>query len=186
MKNTSTTKLDLVTHPVRLRIILALANVERTAQQIAATMTDVPSSSIYRHLQKLLDAGVVEVVAERPVRGAVEKTLRVVPEAAYIGAEDATQLQPDDHRRLFILFFTQLFQQFDQYLQRPDFDPMRDLVGFRTAALWATDAEWMAAIQQIGAVLQPLLANSEGDERKLRQFASVSLLAPNEPKEHTS
>lgn len=186
MKDTTPSKLDLVTHPVRLRIIMALANAERTPGQIAATMADVPTSSIYRHLQKLLDAGVVEVVAERQVRGAVEKTLRVVPAAAYIGPQDAKQLQPDDHRRLFILFFTQLFQQFDQYLQQPDFDPMRDLVGFRTAAVWVTDEEWIAAIQQIGAIFQPLLENSATGDRKLRHFASISLLAPEEPKEHSS
>jgi hypothetical protein len=52
--------------------------------------------------------------------------------------------------------------------------------------MWATDAEWMAAIQQIGAILQPLLENTADGDRKLRRFASVSLLAPEEPKEHSS
>ena len=116
MKTVATTKLDLVTHPVRLRILLALANAERTAQQIAATMADVPTSSIYRHLQKLLDAGVVEVVAEHQVRRTVEKTMLVVPELAYIELEAAQQLQPADHRPMLILFLTQLFQLFDEYV----------------------------------------------------------------------
>jgi DNA-binding transcriptional ArsR family regulator len=97
MKKAPETKLDLVTHPVRLRILMALAGVERTAQQIAATMSDIPTSSIYRHLQKLLDAGIVEVTAQRQIRGAVEKTLRIVREAAEIKQSDADQWSNPGH-----------------------------------------------------------------------------------------
>jgi DNA-binding transcriptional ArsR family regulator len=180
MKKAVKTKLDLVTHPVRLRILMALAGVERTAYQIAATMSDIPTSSIYRHLQKLLDAGIVEVTAERQVRGAVEKTLRIVSEAAEVEQSDAEQWSLDAQRRAFMVFFTQLFHEFDTYLQRPNLDPVRDLVGFRTGVFHASDEEWLAAIQAMNAVLLPLLENKPTTERKLRRFATVSLLAPDE------
>lgn len=35
---------------------------------------DVPPASLYRHVARLVDAGVLAVVAERRVRGAVERT----------------------------------------------------------------------------------------------------------------
>jgi DNA-binding transcriptional ArsR family regulator len=165
---------------------MALAGVERTAQQIAATMSDIPTSSIYRHLQKLLDAGIVEVTAQRQIRGAVEKTLRIVREAAEIKQSDADQWSLDDQRRAFMVFFTQLFHEFDAYLQQPDFDPMRDLVGFRTGVFHASDAEWLTAIQAMNAVLLPLLENKPTVDRKVRRFATVSLLAPDKHTENES
>ena len=42
---------DLLAHPVRLRIILALSqNEEMTAQQLGEALTDIPQATLYRHL----------------------------------------------------------------------------------------------------------------------------------------
>ncbi len=51
-------------------------------------LADVPAVSIYRHVARLTEAGVLQVVAERRVRATTERTyaLRVY----------AAQLQPDE------------------------------------------------------------------------------------------
>lgn len=182
----STTRLDLVTHPVRLRILLALAGSELTASGIAAALDDVPASSIYRHLQILLDAGLLEVAAERRVRGAIEKTLRIAADAASFGPDEAARMTPDEHRRAFLVLFTQLFHELDRYLQRPESDLARDLVGYRTSAFYATDAEWLAAIEAINGALRPLLDQPPAPGRTRRRLATVSLVAPAEPEEDRS
>jgi len=174
-KSTSGHKIDLITHPVRMRILMALQGAELTAQQIAALLTDVPASSIYRHVQKLVDAGLVEVVAERPVRGAVEKTLRVVTHGADLGPGEVQQMQLEDHRRALLGFFSQLYSEFDRYLQRPDADPAQDIVGYRAITVYATDEEWLAAIQAMNAALLPLLNQDKGEGRKRRRIASFTL-----------
>lgn len=175
--------LDLVTHPTRLRILLALAGAERTPQQIAAALPDVPASSIYRHLQLLLQHEIVEVIAERQVRGTIERTLRLKEGAASIGPDEARQMGPDDYRRAFLVFFTHLYAELDRYLQQGDVDPVRDIVGFRAVPFYATDAEWLAAIGAIGAALQPLAANGPAEGRRLRTLATVTLPAHDEPQE---
>lgn len=183
MTKSNKSKLDLITHPVRLRILMTLAGLERTPQQIAAALDDVPASSIYRHLQILLDAGVVEVVSERQVRGAVEKTLRVANGAADIGAEQAGTMSADMHRQAFLVFLTQLLHEFDRYTQQPEIDLARDLAGYRMAVLYASDDEWLAAITAMNAALLPLLKNTPGGDRKPRRIATISLPAPDEPEE---
>ncbi len=176
-------KLDLVTHPVRLRILLALAGAERTPQQIAAALPDVPPSSIYRHLQRLLRHGIVEVVAERQVRGTIERTLRLKEGVASIGPDETHQMGPDDYRRAFLIFLTHLFAEFDRYLHQDDIDPVRDVVGFRVVSCYATDQEWVATIRAIGALLRPLMADDPSGDRKRRALATVTLLTHDEPAE---
>ena len=67
---------DLLLHPVRLRIVQAFLG-DRGAHHHdapAAELPDVPAASLYRHVARLVDAGVLAVVAERRVRGALERT----------------------------------------------------------------------------------------------------------------
>lgn len=184
--NTAQSKLDLVTHPVRLRILLLLAGAQQTAGTIVAALNDVPASSVYRHLSILQEAGLIEVVAERRVRGAVEKTLRVAPGAAHLGGEELAQMRPDDHRRSFLIFFAQLFHEFDRYVQQPDIDFVRDMVGYRTGVFYATDDEWRAAISAINAVLLPLLNQPAGAGRTLRRLATITMPADDHRKDDRS
>lgn len=64
---------DLLLNPIRLRMIGAVACGKRTAGEIGEALPDVPAATLYRHLKKLADAGVLAVVATRPARGAVER-----------------------------------------------------------------------------------------------------------------
>jgi DNA-binding transcriptional ArsR family regulator len=181
MNGESGSKVDLMLHPVRLRILLALVGTEQTATAIARSLSDVPASSLYRHLQKLIAAGLVEVVAERQVRGAVEKTLRVATGAALLAPEESALLSADDHRQAALIFVTQLLYDFDRYLRRPGFDLLRDLAGLRMATLYATDEEWRAALTALNAALLPLLNNGPGAGRIARRLATISFPVPEEP-----
>lgn len=69
---------ELLLNPVRLRILQYMA-VHRTGvpREMAAYLTDVPLPSLYRHLGKLTEGGVLEVAGEKKVRGTVEKTFRL-------------------------------------------------------------------------------------------------------------
>lgn len=59
------TSVDLVLHPVRLRIVQAfLGNRELSTAQLAEELSDVPKSGLYRHLAVLADADVLSVVGK--------------------------------------------------------------------------------------------------------------------------
>ena len=93
---------DLLLHPVRLRIVKAfLGERALTTSQLAEELKDVPSGSLYRHVALLVKAGVLQVVAERRVRGAVERTYMLRLFAARIGPGEAGAMTAERHGQAF-------------------------------------------------------------------------------------
>ena len=72
-------KADIILHPVRLRILVALGGTKLTAQQLVRLLPDVPQTTLYRQLNLLTRHGVLEVAEERRVRGTVERVYRPAP-----------------------------------------------------------------------------------------------------------
>ena len=166
---------DLLLHPVRLRIVKAfLGDRALTTTQLAAELDDVPAGSIYRHVALLTKAGVLQVVAERRVRGAVERTYTLRLLAAQIQPGEAAAMTPDEHARAFMAYVAGLLADFDRYLAAgaPD---LRDGADYRVAAMWLTDAEHTDFLRDLRTVLQPRLANAPGKGRR-RRMAYLVLL----------
>jgi hypothetical protein len=167
---------DLLLHPVRLRIVKAFVGDRAlTTSQLRAELDDVPAASLYRHVARLVDAGVLSVVAERRVRGAVERTYVLRLMAAQVGIDEIEKMTPDDHRQMFITLVAGLLGDFDRYLARGKIDPLRDGVSFRTAGLWLTDSEFEDLAIDMARALQPRLANPPKPGRKLRLLTTVLL-----------
>ena len=167
---------DLLLHPVRLRIVKAFVGDRAlTTSQLRAELEDVPAASLYRHVARLVDAGVLSVVAERRVRGAVERTYVLRVMAAQVGIDEIEKMSPDDHRQMFISLVAGLLGDFDRYLARGKIDPLRDGVSFRTAGLWLTDGEFEDLAIELARALQPRLANPPKPGRKLRLLTTVLL-----------
>jgi Helix-turn-helix domain len=167
---------DLLLHPVRLRIVKAfLGDRALTTSQLRAELDDVPAASLYRQVARLVDAGVLSVVAERRVRGAVERTYVLRMVAAQVGIDELEKMTPDDHRQMFISLVAGLLGDFDHYLARGHVDPLRDGMMFRTAGLWLDEAEFNELALDLARVLQPRMANPPKPGRKLRLLTQVLL-----------
>jgi hypothetical protein len=167
---------DLLLHPVRLRIVQAfLGDRSLTTGELRDELPDVPSTSLYRHVARLVDAGVLSVVAERRVRGAVERTYVLRAAAARINPDEIAKMTPEEHRQTFLAFVAGLIGDFDRYLARGDVDPLRDGVSFNLAGMWLTDGELLELGRELYAVLQPRLANPPAPGRK-RQLLATALL----------
>ncbi len=168
---------DLLLHPVRLRIVQAfLGDRALTTSQLSAELSDVPAASLYRQVARLVDAGVLQVVAERRVRGAVERTYVLRLAAASIGPAEAAAMTADEHRQAFMAYVAGLLADVDRYLQRGDIDLLRDQVTYQMAGLWLDDAEYAELLRDLVRVLQPRLANAPGKGRRRRILATVLLL----------
>jgi len=168
---------DLLLHPVRLRIVQAfLGDRPLTTAQLSAELSDVPPASLYRHVTRLVNADVLQVVSERRVRGALERTYMLRIAAASIGPDEIASMSADDHRQAFIAFVAGLLADADRYLQRSDFDPLRDGVSYRIAGMWLDDAEYAGLLRDLVRVLQPRLANAPKKGRRRRILATVLLL----------
>jgi DNA-binding transcriptional ArsR family regulator len=167
--------LELLLHPVRLRILQAFfGRRELTTADLAAALGDVPPASLYRHVAKLVDAGVLEVVAERRVRGATERSYRFRQEAALADEASLARMTPDEHRRAFLNFTAGLLATFDQYVANADpISLRRDGVSYSMSAAWLDDAEFTALLESITTLLVPIYANEPRDGRTRRLLASA-------------
>ena len=71
----------------------------QTTAELASVLSDVPTSSLYRQLSRLRDAGILRVAAERQARGAVERTYALASReagtltAAQVAAAPVAQLR---------------------------------------------------------------------------------------------
>src|SRR6516164_5569486 len=167
---------DLLLHPVRLRIVQAfLGDRALTTGDLAAELPDVPAASLYRHVARLVDAGVLSVVAERRVRGALERTYVLRVTAASIGLDEVSAMSAEDHRQAFMAFVAGLLGDFDRYLARDGRDFLRDGVSYRMAALWLDDDEFRELLHDLTRVLQPRAANPPGPGRTRRILGYVLL-----------
>jgi hypothetical protein len=167
---------DLLLHPVRLRVVEAfLGDRALTTSQLRAELPDVPAGSLYRHVARLVDGGVLAVVGERRVRGALERTYVLRASAARLGVDEIASMSRDEHRQAFLAFVAGLIGDFDRYLARDTIDPLRDGASYNLAAMWLDDAELAELARELNIVLQPRLANPPKPGRSRRILATVLL-----------
>jgi DNA-binding transcriptional ArsR family regulator len=170
---------DLLLHPVRLRIVKAfLGDRALTTSQLAAELDDVPPGSLYRHVALLAKAGILQVAAERRVRGAVERTYTLRQFAARISPEEARQMSAEEHAQAFMVYVAGMLADADRYLAAGQPDPARDGADYQVGALWLSDAEFAELLRDLSIVFGPRLANPPAAGRKRRMVYTVFLPAP--------
>lgn len=170
------TSADLLLHPVRLRILRAfLGDRALTTSELQTELSDVPVASLYRHVARLVDGGVLTVVAERRVRGALERTYVLRPAAASVSLDDVAKMTPDEHRQMFLAFVAGLIGDFDRYLARGDIDLLRDGVSYGMSGMWLDDAELRELSRELITALQPRLANAPKPGRRRWILGTVVL-----------
>lgn len=175
------TSADLLLHPVRLRILQAfLGDRSLTTAQLQTELPDVPPASLYRHVAKLVGAGVLAVLDERRVRGALERTYALQTSQATVKAEDLANLSAEEHRNMFFTFLAGIIRDFDLYLERGDIDLVRDGVSYRLSGIWLTPAEARKLARELNEILLAASKNPPKRGRKRRYFASIVLPAPEE------
>ncbi|MEU0531586.1 helix-turn-helix domain-containing protein [Amycolatopsis tolypomycina] len=172
--------LKLLAHPVRVRIVNALRGDRTlTTAGLAGRLPDVSKATVYRHVELLASAGVLEVAGEQRVRGAVERHYRLRQDRAVIDLEAARKMTPEDHRRAFASAVAALVAEFDAYLGREESDPVADQVGYRQHAVWLDPAELQTLIAELRAAIAPRLANEAGPGRT--RYLLSPILFPSEP-----
>ncbi len=183
------TSVDLLLHPVRLRIVQTfLGNRELTTAQLATELSDIPKSGLYRHLALLAEADVLSVVGERQVRGTVERTYALRLENTRVNAGDLAEMTRDDHAQAFATFAAGLLSSYDRYLSTGEPDLVRDGVSYSMTALWLSDEEHTELLRDLAEVVAPRarFGPSEGRRRRLAASAFMPLPEPVNESETTN
>jgi len=169
--------LELLLHPVRIRILHAFSGGRtRTTSQLCARLPDVSQATVYRHVALLAEQGVLRVVDEQPVRGAVERHYGLDRELATVDRDAAAQMSTDEHRRAFASAMAALLADFGSYLDHADADPDADLVAYRQIPLWLSATELATLVARMQAALAQVIANEQAAGR--RQYLLSPILFP--------
>ncbi|MEV6964459.1 helix-turn-helix domain-containing protein [Hamadaea sp. NPDC051192] len=183
MRNPKESWAELALHPVRIRILRSVAGARVTTRELVGLLPDVPQATLYRQLTVLVNSGLLEVVEEHKIRGAVERVYALAASATPDTAALATAT-PQDHDRYFTAFMTSLLAEFSRYLQREQIDFVADGVGYHQIVMQLSDAELAKFAADFSAILGPLLNNQPGDGRQPRLLATI--LMPARPQVDTS
>jgi len=163
--------LDLLLHPIRLRIVHAMSGGRtRTTSDLCAHLAEVPKTTVYRHVGLLAEAGVLEVADERRVHGAVERHYRLRGERTLV---DAATMTLDDHRHGFAAGMAALLAEFNAYLDSEGADPPADLVGYRQSTFWLDRAELTEMIDDLREVFVARMANRPAPGRTPHLMSAI-------------
>ncbi len=154
-------RIELILHPVRMRVILTVANRVLTTQQLADLLPDVAQTTLYRHINLLLEGGILKVVRESQVRGTVERELALVEGAGRIDMETSASLSPEQHEQIFTNFIAMLLADF----QRSQAQPLTGMppVLYTQQRLYLTPLELQHVNQQMDDLLAPFKDSARTD-----------------------
>jgi DNA-binding transcriptional ArsR family regulator len=171
---------EVVLHPVRLGIIQGLLGGRRlTTGQIAEELPEVTPATLYRHIATLTRAGILEVVGERRIRGAVERTYALRLEASELSPEELASMTGEQHRQAFTSFVAGLLRNFDRYVEEADgVDLVRDGVGYRQTAVWLTDEEFGKLAEDLRSVILTYADNPASPQRTRRLITTIVMPSP--------
>lgn len=167
-------RFDLLNHPVRLRIVQLLYGRQLTTTQIARVLQDVPRPSLYRHISKLLQGGVIEVVATHLVKGIEERTLTAVKSELHLSDADLERGIDTDEFADFVRIYGTLAASDMAALvaSSPRLDV--DQILFRDYEIAITDEEFAELRRTLWALLDAAEKRPLTADRRLRRVLVLS------------
>jgi DNA-binding transcriptional ArsR family regulator len=165
-------KVGLLMHPIRLQIVTTMANQQMTAGDLSHALA-IPPTTLYRHINALVEGGILTIVEEIQKRGTVERVYAVT-EAPSLTAEDLACMHKEDYEQIFMLYLTTLIRDMQRYLAtKPDnssFDILADGVELSKVRLNLSDDELKSMNNQITALMVSAIENQPTTDRKPRIF----------------
>lgn len=164
-------------NPVKLRILQQISmagNID--AKQIAEKTPDIPISSLYRHLADLTELGVIQVVAETPMRGTVKKT--------YAMNRDFSRKNPSGEELAPIVqsALCVIAGEMQHYFEGEDIDLERDCVNLSNVVANLSNEEYMQWQKEIGQVMEKYVNLPKTEGRLTRRITFIASPVT-EPKE---
>jgi DNA-binding transcriptional ArsR family regulator len=168
------TRAHAILHVVRSRILTALGGRDLTPRDLAKDLPDVPLGTLYRHLNILLEADMIEVVGERRVHGTVERTFRVKEGASYLTPQDLSSLTPEDLTGIIQVLTAGVSEAFNKFAAKAERPYHQGQFSMVTQPLYLSKEENEALREVIrSTVAKADRSPGPGLERRVISFFSV-------------
>lgn len=167
-------KVDLISHPIRMRLVAEMGQRELTTRQLANALPDIAQATLYRQIKKLHDGGMIEVVNEQIVNGATERTYALVGRMVRFTGDEAAELSAEDHSQLFSIFAAGLIDSFTRYVDGQDSaEFISDGLSYNQAVVYLSDEERDSFQRELITIVERVLTQPPAPERKRYTLSSV-------------
>jgi DNA-binding transcriptional ArsR family regulator len=167
------TRADLILHPIRMRVIIALTDRTLTPKQLAAELQDVAPATLYHHLHLLTDAGITRVVEERLVRGTLREKIYTLSNASTIlSADQIAGASKDELMQYFLVFVSKLIGDHARYLDLKERGYYTD-AGYQQHPVYLSNEEFVQFLQDLNAALLPWLKKEPAPGRRRRVLTTI-------------
>lgn len=161
---------EIMLNPVRMRIIQQLAlNARMTATELNEKINDVPRTTLYRHINVLLENDILIVVAEKKIRGSLERTFSL-----NVGEIKKHNTRDNAPQQQILGFLMNRYARYHDYFNGEAPDPAKDRIFYNDTILMMDDTEF----DQFLVGLRDLLVQysfGAGSGRKARDISVLSV-----------
>lgn len=164
---------DCLSDPYRCQLFVEiLRGTCSKASELHNRCPNIPRATMYRHLKRLTDDGLIEVVDEVKKRGTVERTYAPV-KRVFDNMESVIQSNPSEmYFSMFMQYVLSFVQQFREFCDDSDADLTHD-AGFSMSPILATNEEINSALREIADIIGRLRENEPAEGRR---FHTIGLI----------
>lgn len=169
-------KATLLLHPLHIRIIERIEGRQLTTQQLSEILPDIAQATLYRHLNQLVEGGILVIVEERPVRGTVEKVYAITePISVELTREDLEQFTRENLIHYFSGHMMLQNARFERYMQQEVIDIPNDGIRFCQTPLYLSNEEYYQLFAEMRELLLKFAENQPASGRR-RRIVSTSFI----------
>jgi DNA-binding transcriptional ArsR family regulator len=166
---------NILLNPIRVRIIKVVAKKQNvTASEILENMKDVSRTTLYRHLNILIEADILTVVEEKKVRGSLERVM-----ALNISKISENSQKADIPHETFQFLMT-IYAKFENYFKKDKRDSEKNMIFLNNTVMMMDDKEFENFISD----LQKLFVKYDFDSTEGRKPRDISIISSPVEKEN--
>ena len=158
----------IMMNPTNLKILQKIMSAgEADTRTISESIPEVPTSSLYRHLAQLQDAGIIKIVSQTHKRGALKKT--------YAINQAFSQKNPDPNQLASIAGagICIIAGELQQYFESGCEDIGKDCVELSNVVMNINEKEFKKMKGEILEIMKKYMGKNEKG-RKLRRISFIS------------
>ena len=159
---------SIMLNPIRMRIVqtTALHNTI-TSGELSEILSDVPMTTLYRHIGILIDADILNIVSEKRIRGSLERTLSINQ------AELEKQNTLENASQKVLQSFLTIYAKFEKHFSNQNRTRETNKIFFNNTVLMMTDQEF----DEFLAELQMLLVKFHSENPAGRKPRNISIIS---------
>lgn len=156
----------VLSNPIRMQVMQYLQTYgEATTKQISESLKDIPTPTLYRHINVMVKEEVLLIKEERKVRGSLERLLA-------INYEKMSSTLHSNIADTSYKFLMELYMRFQKYSCNSDADLKKDRISLTTCILKLTDDSFDDFINEINTTLKKYQMTEE--KGKVRSVSFIS------------